>query len=198
MNRVLRLLGLALVASALVACQAPPSPAIRAFGDNKFWITLEPMEYVIGNTQEKIVVPKGFVTDFASIPKGLWSLGLSPHGQYSRAAVVHDYLYWSQGCTPEQADRLMVIAMKESNVGKFDELVVYQGVNIGGGGAWSGNTKERQADLPRIVPGKYQRPADPNVDWPTYRAMLVKEGIKDPPFAQNPSYCLYGNSTKVP
>ncbi len=198
MNRVLRLLGLALVVSALVACQAPPSPAIRAFGDNKFWITLEPMEYVIGSTQEKIVVPKGFVTDFASIPKGLWSLGLSPHGQYSRAAVVHDYLYWSQGCTREQADRLMVIEMKDSNVGKFDALVVYQGVNVGGGSSWNGNTEERQADLPRIVPEKYQRPADPNVDWPTYRAMLVKEGIKDPPFAQNPSYCVYGNSTKVP
>jgi hypothetical protein len=32
------------------------------------------MEYIIGNTQDRIVVPGGFVTDFASIPQGLWSI----------------------------------------------------------------------------------------------------------------------------
>jgi hypothetical protein len=109
-----------LCAALVAGCQAPPSPAVRAFGDNRFWITVEDMVYVIGSTQDRIVVPKGFVTDFASIPQGLWSLGLGPQGRYSRAAVVHDYLYWSQGCTRAQADRLMVIAMKESRVGKFD------------------------------------------------------------------------------
>ncbi|MCK9363811.1 MAG: DUF1353 domain-containing protein, partial [Syntrophales bacterium] len=104
---------------------APPSPGVRADGANKFWITIEDMTYVIGNTNERIVVPKGFVTDFASIPEKLWSWGLSPHGRYSRAAIVHDYLYWSQGCARAQADRLLVIAMKESIVDDFDESVIY-------------------------------------------------------------------------
>ena len=39
------------------------------------------------------------MTDYASIPSVLWSFGLSPHGLYSRAAVIHDYLYWTQLCT---------------------------------------------------------------------------------------------------
>jgi uncharacterized protein DUF1353 len=198
MNNLWRLLLGTLVAVFIAGCQAPPSPTVRPFGDNKFWITVEDMEYVIGGTSERIVVPKGFVTDFASIPQGLWSLGLSPHGQYSRAALVHDYLYWAQVCTRAQSDRLMVIAMKESRVGSFDELAVYQGVNLGGGGPWNANAKERKADLPRVLPEKYLRPADPNMSWPTYRAMLVKQGVIDPPFEQNPSYCAYGNSTKVP
>jgi hypothetical protein len=30
--------------------------------------------------------------------------GLSPHEQYSRAAIIHDYLYCSQGCIRAQAD----------------------------------------------------------------------------------------------
>ena len=115
--------------------QIPPSPLVRAFGDNKFWIVVEEMVYVIGSTNERIVVPKGFVTDFASIPQALWALGLSPHGQYSRAAVIHDYLYWSQGCSRGQADRLLVIAMKESSVSGFDEFLVYRGVDMGGAGA---------------------------------------------------------------
>jgi hypothetical protein len=198
MRQRLRLLVSVFCAAVIAGCQAPPSPAVRAFGDNKFWITVEDMQYVIGSTSERIVVPKGFVTDFASIPQGLWSLGLSPHGQYSRAAVVHDYLYWSQGCTRAQADRLLVLAMKESKVGSFDEFLVYQGVNLGGGGPWNTNANERKAGFPRVVPERYLRPADPNVDWPAYRDMLVKQGVRDPPFEQNPSYCVYGNSTTVP
>lgn len=181
-----------------LAQQAPPSPTVRPFGDNKFWVTVEDMEYIIGSTSERILIPKGFVTDFASIPQGLWSLGLSPYGQYSRAAVIHDYLYWAQGCTRAQSDRLLVIAMKESKVGRFDEFAVYRGVDLGGGGAWNHNSIERKAGIPRVVPEKYLRPADPNMDWPTYRVMLVRQGVKDPPFQQNPSYCTYGNATEVP
>ena len=91
MSKQVKLL-IALLCAATVSWSqhTPPSPAVRAFGDNKFWIVIEDMAYVIGSTSDRIVVPKGFVTDFASIPQGLWFLGLSPHGQYSRAAVVHE------------------------------------------------------------------------------------------------------------
>lgn len=41
-----------------------------------------------------ITVPKGYVTDLASIPRFIWSLfGLTPDGLYRGAAVVHDYIY---------------------------------------------------------------------------------------------------------
>lgn len=182
----------------IAGCAPPPAPTVRPFGDNKFWVTVEPLEYVIGTTSDRIVVPRGFVTDFASIPPSLWSLGLSPHGQYSRAAVIHDYLYWAQPCTREQSDRLLVIAMKESKVGGFDEFLVYQGVNLGGSRPWNDNARERVRKLPRILPEKYLRPADPNMSWPTYRAYLVKEGVLDPPLEQKPPYCRYGDSTTVP
>ena len=178
--------------------QIPPSPAVRAFGDNKFWITVEDMVYVIGSTDDRIVVPKGFVTDFASIPQALWSLGLTPYGQYSRATIVHDYLYWSQSCTRAQSDRLLVIAMKESRVSAFDEILVYEGVDKGGMGPWNANAAERNEGLPRIVPEAYLRPADPNTRWPEYRRLLVQQGVKDPPFELNPAYCAYGNTTAVP
>ena len=156
------------------------------------------MEYMIGGTQDRIVVPQGFVTDFASVPQGLWWLGLSPHGQYSRAAIVHDYLYWAQGCSRAQSDRLLVIAMKESNVGKFNENAVYAGVFAGGGKAWNSNAAERKKGTPRVIPANYLRPADPNMDWPAYRAMLVQQGVKDPAFPANPAYCKYGDSRAVP
>ena len=196
--RHLRSAAIAIGLTFATACQTPPSPLVRAFGDNEHWIVAEEMQYTIGSTSERIAVPAGFVTDFASIPQPLWSLGLTPHGQYSRAAIVHDYLYWSQGCTRAQSDRLMLIAMKESGVGKFDEFLVYQGVDKGGAKAWKANAKERKAGLPRLLPPEYRRPADPNQDWPTYRVLLVEDGVVDPPFPRDPAYCIYGNSTSVP
>lgn len=194
-SRVFFAIGLAAI---IAGCISPPAPTVRPFGDNKFWVTVEPLEYTIGSTTDRIVVPKGFVTDFASIPQSLWSFGLSPHGQYSRAAVIHDYLYWAQTCTREQSDRLLLIAMKESEVGSFDELAVYQGVNLGGQGPWNDNAEERTSRLPRVIPEKYLRPADPNTKWPIYRAYLVKEGVMDPRFEKKLPYCHYGDSTYVP
>jgi hypothetical protein len=41
---------------------------------------------------ESVCVPAGFVTDFASIPRGLWNI-FPPAGPYAPAAVIHDFLY---------------------------------------------------------------------------------------------------------
>lgn len=43
------------------------------------------------DSQKIIEVPAGYVTDFASIPRGLWNL-IPPWGRYRKAAVVHDWL----------------------------------------------------------------------------------------------------------
>jgi hypothetical protein len=182
----------------LPALAPPPSPLLRPFGDNKEWIVNEDVAYRIGDTADYVVVPRGFVTDFASIPQPLWSVGLSPHGQYSRAAIVHDYLYWTQGCTRQQADRLMVIAMKESNTGKFDEIAIYVGVSAGGESAWQSNMAELSAGLPKIIPTEYIVPSDPNVRWFEYRKSLVALGVRDPDFERSPVYWKYGASTRVP
>ncbi|PKN39426.1 MAG: hypothetical protein CVU62_00250 [Deltaproteobacteria bacterium HGW-Deltaproteobacteria-2] len=170
-----------------------------AFGDNKTWITDKDMEYVIGKTSAKIVVPKGFVTDFASIPQFFWSFGLSPNGQYSRAAIIHDYLYWAQGCSRKQADRLLAIAMQESNVCFLVKWIVFYGVDWFGDGAWQSNAKEKAAGMPRVIPEPYSNlDNNPNVHWPEYRQKLIKEGVKDPVFDSSPPYCKYGDSTTVP
>src|SRR3954454_19309299 len=42
-----------------------------------------------------VSVPKGFVTDLASIPQLFCSI-LPPTGRYSYPAIVHDFLYWCQ------------------------------------------------------------------------------------------------------
>lgn len=180
--------------------QAPPNQPLLAFGDQRDWIVLAPVEYVIGDTDQKIVVPAGFVTDLASIPPKLWGppLYLTPTGQYGRAAIIHDYLYWSQKCARDQADRLLVLAMKESEVGGFDEFAIYEGVHLGGKGAWAADKSERQKGRVRTLAPQWRHPSDPNQHWPEYQAQIMAQGAKELNFPDDGSYCHYGDTTEVP
>lgn len=54
---------------------------------------LEPFEYHVGHvgSDDVIIVPAGYVTDFASVP--WWAAWLIPViGEHAKAAVLHDYL----------------------------------------------------------------------------------------------------------
>ena len=60
------------------------------------WYLKKPISWRPGDGQSRyppVVVPTGFVTDLASIPRVFWSV-LRPDGEYAYAAVIHDYLYW--------------------------------------------------------------------------------------------------------
>src|SRR2546422_337552 len=116
----------------------------------------------------------------ASIAQPFWSL-LSPHGLYSKAAIVHDYLYWSQLCTREQADNIFLIAMKESGVAPAQRLDIYAGVRAGGGAAWNANRDERARGLPRVIPENFLRMPSA-ATWAEYRKTLVARGVNDPSF----------------
>jgi hypothetical protein len=175
--------------------QAPPPVPVLPSGNNRAFILMAPMRYEIGNSGAEIEIPAGFVTDYASVPQSLWSL-YSPHDQYSRAAVVHDYLYWSQVCTREQADNLFMIAMKESAVDARTRSAVYNGVALGGGFAWAKNQRERALGLPRVVPfGRQDFP--PNMSWEQYRTRLKEQGVRDPEFLPF-GHCSLGDRQDVP
>ena len=78
-----------------------------------------------------VTVEKGFVTDFASIPKFLWNI-LPQHGHYDRAAVVHDKLYRAGGVTQLQADTVLREAMEICGCSWWERFVIYRGVRLGG------------------------------------------------------------------
>lgn len=46
---------------------------------------------VYEGTDERFVIPHGFDTDLASVPRVFWAL-LPPSGTYERSAVLHDFL----------------------------------------------------------------------------------------------------------
>ena len=56
--------------------------------------------------QRKYIVPAGFITDFASIPRLFWTVVGHPAGKYAQAAVLHDYLYRTNSVSRAKADSL--------------------------------------------------------------------------------------------
>lgn len=98
----------------------------KIFNDNE--LLLEDFKYQVGKLL--ITVPKGFVTDFASIPKFLRFI--IPHrGKYDEAAVVHDFLYSeynTTGINRKLADKIFNFIMKECGVSCAKRKALYLGV----------------------------------------------------------------------
>ncbi len=81
-----------------------------------------------------IMVPEGFVTDFASTPKSLYPI-FPPIGIYNKAAMVHDFLY-SKECPVvierAQADLFFLQAMAVLKVPKWKRKLMYFAVKLFG------------------------------------------------------------------
>lgn len=114
----------------------------------------------------KVVVPKGFVTDLASIPRIFYSL-LPPDGPYTYPAVIHDFLYWNQGGTKKQADHVLKFGMEYFKVGTITTGAIYDAVVIGGQSSWDGNAHLKAQGEKRILT---KFPDDPTITWEQWKS----------------------------
>ena len=163
--------------------EPPPAPFVRGFADGSNWMLQSPLIHEIGkNNRYIVIVPRGFVTDFASLPQPLQILHASVSiGRYGNAAVVHDYLYWRHDCTREQSDNILAIAMMEAGVSFLERQLIYQSVRQFGQSAWDGNRRARESGLIRTV-GPPNDQVPPTGTWDDYREWLrathAKEGVE--------------------
>ena len=81
----------------------------------------------------EIIVPKGFVTDFASVPRIPIVYALTGNTSH-RAAVVHDYLYGDNGLrvSRKKADKVFLEAMKSRKVSGWRRYSMYWAVRLFG------------------------------------------------------------------
>lgn len=78
-----------------------------------------------------IVVPAGYRTDFASIPRPLQGI-FNADNDVAPAAVIHDFLYSSLMVPRDRADEIFHEALRRNGVGKIRARVLWAGVRIGG------------------------------------------------------------------
>ena len=112
---------------------------VTARPDGKHWELAHTFGYT-SRGGRSFQVPRGFVTDFASVPRALWSL-IPPWGKHGQAAVLHDYLYQEQPTSRGKADKLLLEACKVLGVAGWRRWAIYAGVRAGGWLAWKAHKR---------------------------------------------------------
>lgn len=91
--------------------------------------------HVDGHVYLEFTVPKGFVTDFATVPRLFWRL-IPKQGDYNRAAVLHDFLYTEKTCSRFLADALFRDVMHEIGVPMWRRVAMFWAVRMFGWTGW--------------------------------------------------------------
>lgn len=140
---------------------------VSPFADGVHWYVRAPLEWKpkVGNP---VIVPAGFVTDFASVPRPIWSL-FPKWGKYGLASVIHDYLYARGFPEREVCDAYMREAMHDLREDEWKINLIYGAVRAGGGVAWRSNAASRTRRDIRII---NTFPSSPNEGWQEYCALL--------------------------
>jgi len=86
------------------------------------------------------LVPKGFVSDGASVPRIFWSI-IPRDGVYTPAAVMHDWLYKAGVMSKKDADIIFYKIMRECEVPLWKRRAMYCAVKWFGGWAWRKHRK---------------------------------------------------------
>lgn len=103
--------------------------------------TLEPIEFSID--WQTVTIPKGFISDGASIPRCLWCIIDPPVTAVTMVpSIIHDYLYRYQICTRATADELYDDLLRKNGYSSFKRWLVKVGLSYFGGKAWREHTEE--------------------------------------------------------
>lgn len=153
-------------------------PAVVFFAD-KPWAMLN-ADYQANAAKVPLVVPKGFVTDFASVPRYLRPL-VSTSALMAAGSVVHDYLYWvqSSNCPREQADRAQRRLMEAEGVAAYEARAFHLAVRIFGGRAWRDNRRQKTNGWIKLVPPAFATVPPPPQTWRGYRKVLFDKQVHD-------------------
>ena len=143
-------------------------PVIAAFADWDYYYLHAPLSWEPDDedsAHDPVTVTTGFVCDLASTPKALWSW-LPRTARYTAPAIIHDFLYWFQMVSREEADDIFNIGMKELDVSTTKRIAIFESVRKLGGRAWKNNRKLRENGEKRILK---KFPPDLEITWEEWK-----------------------------
>ena len=111
---------------------------------------LAPLVYCSDLLGREIVVPTGFVTDFASVPR-IPVAYLLTGGCAERAAVVHDWFYTTHEVDRATADAVFHEAILAEGEPRWRAWLMWAGVRIGGAGPYQAAGQKQPAHIEHII-----------------------------------------------
>lgn len=114
-------------------------------GEDVRFQVLDEVKYVfkVGNYEERsITVPRGYITDFASVPKIFRGI-VSNIGGYNCISLLHDYLYTTHLTGRVEADFILGCLTHEFGLSYFKSYLVWTAVRVGAWYAWSKNKNKK-------------------------------------------------------
>jgi hypothetical protein len=110
--------------------ELPDHPSITPY-HNYIWQTSVSMFVIING--KTYVIPEGFTTDLASIPRIFWSITSPFYSKFVSPAIIHDYLYRSGTCISRKfADEILYNALIKSGVNHLTAFKFYACVRLFG------------------------------------------------------------------
>jgi len=103
-------------------------------GNVNNWILCAEFRYNDGAGEKAI--PKGFVTDFASIPRLFWNI-ISPTQLGDVGPIKHDHTYRTGNGTRAAADKQFLADMAADGIGWWKRHTAYRLVRMFGGRSWN-------------------------------------------------------------
>lgn len=111
-------------------------------------------DYHVYWLDHEIIVPQGFDSDYASVPRILWRI-MPPH-HYPYAAIAHDWAYAVRLFPRDECDQMFYEILLYSGCSKIKAHAYWAGVRIGGYFAYNGtslkevNMYREAGDLPLL------------------------------------------------
>ena len=120
-------------------------PIVVPIPRSGYWQLIEDVHITVDLAGRKIsyFVPKGFITDFASIPRPFWWLVSPTDYSVLRASLLHDYLYRTgHRIGRKYADWLFYKKLIEDGTPKFKAKLMYWAVRLFAKKVWERYRKE--------------------------------------------------------
>ena len=104
------------------------NPVVEVINDQ--WNVLR-SDFIVKYYDYTLIVPKGFSTDFASVPRIPIAFTLFAN-KAKKSAVLHDWLYTTKPFSREECDKAFLCAMEAEGLNWVTRQAMYRGVRLGG------------------------------------------------------------------
>lgn len=115
------------------------------------WRLLSPFVYFSQILGRHVIVPSGFLTDFASVPRVPVAFLLTGDSGHE-AAVIHDWLYTSHEVNRSTADAVFREALEAGGEPSWRAWLMWAGVRLGGAGPYEDQGQEQPPIVGRLLP----------------------------------------------